>query len=267
MAQLVFSAEGPSVGVPHVSDQRWAGVQQWPLIGIRGAMGAGKDTLAAEICRSRPAYRVRKYASALREAASIVAGIPAERMTSDQDKAAALERTYEPGDLLGLLARAVVRVTGAEPQRGLLAAMAWALTGHDCLGPGLATLSMTVGRLLQVLGTDCFRALVGEDVWVDALFRGWAAGEYPPVVVADVRFPNEAAAVRRRGGVIVLVRRGAGGRADGRAAGHASERALDDEAPDLVLDNDGTIEDLRRAFDVHWPFLAVTAATRRPPHT
>ena len=72
-----------------------------------------------------------------------------------------------------------------------------------------------------MLGTD----LIGENVWVDAVFDPWRQAGMPPIVIADTRFPNETAAIRRNGGIVVLVQRnGSQLRADDRADSHASER-------------------------------------------
>lgn len=73
-------------------------------------------------------------------------------------------------------------------------------------------------EILQTLGTEVGRAL-HPDVWVRRMLRDmtlWeeerqvpkARSQCSPIwVVPDVRFPNEAAAVREAGGVILKVRR------------------------------------------------------------
>jgi len=237
----------------------------YPLIGIRGDMGAGKDTLAAEIGLYFPEYTTRKFASKLREAASLIARIPAGQTVSDADKA--IDLSGEPHEAYRLrrrIALAIECVTGVEPTPRLSVQMFLILTGEALYVPEeMVNIHMTVGRLLQVLGTECFRALVGTDVWVDALMAPWAQEGRPPVVIADTRFPNESAAIRRAGGVVILVRRADAGRADGRSGGHASERALDGEAPDFVLDNDGSVADLRAAFLAAWPAILAAAESRR----
>lgn len=62
----------------------------------------------------------------------------------------------------------------------------------------------TVREFLQRLGTEGVRDHLGENIWVDATMQRvdsmFKAGF--DVVVTDVRFPNEAAAIRRRGGAI-----------------------------------------------------------------
>lgn len=73
--------------------------------------------------------------------------------------------------------------------------------------------------LLQNLGVGA-RDILGADVWVDALMRDLPAR----VVITDVRFPNEVAAIRDHGGVVVRIWRPG----VQPARGHVSETALDD---------------------------------------
>jgi len=240
------------------------------MIGIRGAMGAGKDTLAAEIIRHFPQYGARNFAAELRAALSIITGLPAAQTVSAADKRADLSGVpVKAPVLLARVSSAVERVTQRPCGARVAGEIFRALTGTDAglAGPEV-TIPMTVGRLLQVLGTECFRAHVGADVWADALIYAWERDGCPPVVVTDARFPNETAAIRRAGGVVVHVRRSGAGRADGREPAHASERALDSEAADFVLDNDGTVEDLLGAFLAVWPAAKAMSALRaqgRPP--
>jgi hypothetical protein len=67
---------------------------------------------------------------------------------------------------------------------------------------------ITVGQMLQRLGTDAVRADLHGDAWVLALFRRFGPAE--TVVISDVRTPNEEAAHRRRDGVVVNVVRPSG---------------------------------------------------------
>lgn len=89
---------------------------------------------------------------------------------------------------------------------------------------------------LQRCGTEAGRQVIGEDVWVDALFRGHRA--WGPTVITDVRFPNEAQAIKERGGFVVQVVRPDQPLIDD--ADHVSERALDGWAFDETVLNDGT---------------------------
>lgn len=89
--------------------------------------------------------------------------------------------------------------------------------------------------LLQDLGM--YRRRDEPDFWVKA----WQArAEGPPRVVDDnLRFPNEAEAVRHMGGWLVKIHR------PGIIGGHETEHALADwEGYDWTIENDGDLDDL-----------------------
>lgn len=98
-----------------------------------------------------------------------------------------------------------------------------------------------VRRLLQRVGTEAGRNIHGDDCWLKLAKRKIDAAD-GPVVVTDVRFPNEAAAIREWGGKVVRITRTGVGPVNG----HSSE-AQDFDA-DIGIDNIGTIEDLHRAI-------------------
>ena len=91
--------------------------------------------------------------------------------------------------------------------------------------------------LLQVLGTQWGRA-THPDFWVHIFIDRFAQvlKETPDasVLVADVRFPNEVAALRRLGFLIVRIRRPA---LDSVIDPHESEHALDDVDIDPTIIN------------------------------
>lgn len=97
-----------------------------------------------------------------------------------------------------------------------------------------------VRRYLQRLGTEGAREVLGEDIWVDALFRDFET--WGPTVITDVRFPNEANAIRERGGLVVRIERP--GQEPIREAGHRSENALAGYLYDDVIPNDGPVSQL-----------------------
>jgi len=95
-----------------------------------------------------------------------------------------------------------------------------------------------VRELLQRCGTEAGRAILGENVWVDAALRKVKpGGKY---VFSDVRFPNEVAAIRKAGGQLWRIMRPGYGPVND----HSSETAVDDVEADGVIVNDGTISDL-----------------------
>ena len=99
-------------------------------------------------------------------------------------------------------------------------------------------------QLLQTLGTEWGRAVVGPDVWlrmagrrIDALHAAGAT----TVVVADVRFDNEAEWIRNRGGEVWRIAR----EPATAAAEHASEAGIPASLIDRTIDNTGSAERTR----------------------
>lgn len=87
---------------------------------------------------------------------------------------------------------------------------------------------------MQTLGTEWGRRCLGDDFWL----RVWEATRpFGPVVVDDVRFPNEAEFLRARGGRIYRIER-VGSIGDR----HVSERAHLEIPVNGVIVNDGTSE-------------------------
>ena len=99
----------------------------------------------------------------------------------------------------------------------------------------------TPRHAMQTLGTQWGRDCIGKEFWVDLWMHH--ATQHDRVVVDDCRFPNEAAAVRRMGGDIYQI----AGRG-GIAGNHESERGVGLD-PDVVIPNNGRVEDLHRLLD------------------
>lgn len=95
----------------------------------------------------------------------------------------------------------------------------------------------TVRELLQGIGQG-LRDAIDPNLWVKILFantEGWSN-----YIIADVRYPNEVYAIKKRNGVLIRIdRKGAG------AGNHSSETALDNYKEwDVHIENNGSIEDL-----------------------
>jgi hypothetical protein len=103
-----------------------------------------------------------------------------------------------------------------------------------------------VRELLQRCGTEAGREVIGRNVWVDATLGDLTYLEQrQPVVVTDVRFPNEADYIKHHGGIVVRVNRpGVGPNTKPDGTVHGSETALDGYPFDFVIDNDSTPEAL-----------------------
>jgi len=108
----------------------------------------------------------------------------------------------------------------------------------DDYGWEIAKQNPEVRRLLQVFGTDFGRKMLGADVWVKMLMD--KLNYEDRVVISDVRYPNEAEAIRKLGGSVWRINR----RNHSAVNGHPSEHAMDNYMFNYVIYNDGTLDDL-----------------------
>jgi hypothetical protein len=93
-------------------------------------------------------------------------------------------------------------------------------------------------RLLQVFGTEVGRGMFGESFWVNQALTGVQPED--KIVFSDVRFPNEAHAIKRLNGNMWRINR----HNHSAVNGHKSEHAMDNFMFNHVIYNDGTIDDL-----------------------
>lgn len=107
----------------------------------------------------------------------------------------------------------------------------------------LKELSPDVRPLMQRMGTEVGREMFGEDFWINTALDRIPDGS--EVVFSDVRYPNEANAIRALGGKIYRIDRVGVGPANE----HASEIALNDYDFDDRIDNSGTVEELYAQID------------------
>lgn len=112
-----------------------------------------------------------------------------------------------------------------------------------------------IRTLLQRMGTEVGRGLFGENFWVEQAMKKI----YPYTVFTDVRFPNEAEAVREAGGLVIRINRDGTGPVND----HPSETALDDYRFDAYIRNDGSIPDLHRKVLDYVDFINDYRAQRR----
>lgn len=94
----------------------------------------------------------------------------------------------------------------------------------------------TPRHMMQTVGTEWGRDTVHPELWVRSLVKRIAPAitRHQPVVVSDVRFPNEAEALRSLGGIIVRVTR------PGMTRGtHPSETQVDAIEADFEFPNNG----------------------------
>jgi hypothetical protein len=103
-----------------------------------------------------------------------------------------------------------------------------------------------VRRLMQVLGTEIGREMIDDDLWIKLAKKSW--DDYfsfgYDVVVTDVRFKNEADAIRFNGGKIIRIHR------EGvkPVNNHVSDTGVDLLSVDHEIINNGSVEDLQNTL-------------------
>lgn len=119
-------------------------------------------------------------------------------------------------------------------------------SGVALVGWDRAKLNPEVRRLLTATGTEAGWMIHGKRLWVDRVHeRMLALPAGDPLVVTDVRFPEEQDWLTENGGILAEVVRPGDGPLAGALGAHASE-ATSKLKPDVTLVNDGTIADLER---------------------
>ena len=109
-------------------------------------------------------------------------------------------------------------------------------------------LGVTNGSLQQVLGT-ILREKLHPDIWIFPVLKFARNNPDTVCVISDCRFQNEATLIKEAGGVIIRLNR-KNRNIGTRDPNHISETDLDDYPYfDLIIDNDGTVEEMiKRAF-------------------
>jgi hypothetical protein len=147
----------------------------------------------------------------------------------------------------GPIYKAVSEITGLSPQE---------LKDRDIKEQPIPWLGKSPRELLQTLGTEWGRQMVCDDIWIKLAMR--RASQYERsswhVAITDVRFQNEAEAIRYAGGQVWHVKRTAAG-LQGPAGQHPSEAGIPDHLIDQVVWNDGELEDLEAAVNAAYASL------------
>lgn len=108
-------------------------------------------------------------------------------------------------------------------------------------------------HLLQYVGTDVVRTQK-PDYWVDFILDmlWFFGGNWDYVLIPDSRFPNEINRLRENGMDVThlrVVRENFVSPLTEEQQKHPSETALDDVRPDVLIVNDGTLQDLKRRVE------------------
>jgi hypothetical protein len=194
------------------------------IIGICGFIGSGKDTVADYLVNFHE-FRRESFASTLKDSVAAVFG---------------WDRTFLEG-----------RTKEAREWREQIDPW-WA--------ERLSMPTLTPRWVLQYWGTEVCRKGFHDDIWIASL-ENKLRNSKDHVVISDCRFPNEIQSIRDAGGIIAWVQRGdlpdwydiAVEANQGKNVAmnelkmrkiHASETAWVGTEFDVILDNNGSIDDL-----------------------
>jgi hypothetical protein len=103
-------------------------------------------------------------------------------------------------------------------------------------------------ELAQTLGTEWGRQTIHPGLWIDIAMHKvrllWSRGERR-IVISDVRFPDEMAALRAAGGEIWAITRPGIEPVREHVSEHLAREAV--HFADRIINNDGNLDDLARA--------------------
>ena len=113
-------------------------------------------------------------------------------------------------------------------------------------------MEVTPRLVLQLFGTDCMRNGFDDGIWVSTIKKKLLENPTIDYVVPDVRFANEVDMIRDIGGEVWEVKRGPDPQwlIEYESTGveptvHASEWKWIKSKKDLVIENDGTLDELK----------------------
>ncbi len=194
------------------------------IIGICGFIGSGKDTIADYLVNFHE-FRRDSFAATLKDAVAAVFGWDRELLEGRTKQAREWREQVDPW---------------------------WA--------ERLNMPNLTPRLALQLWGTEVCRRGFHDDIWIASIENKLRASQ-DSIVISDCRFPNEIASIRQAGGLVVWVRRGhiptwyhlaVNANKGNKSAQemlqdlgvHVSETAWVGTDFDIVINNDGTIEEL-----------------------
>lgn len=194
------------------------------IIGICGFIGSGKDTVADYLVNFHE-FRRDSFAGTLKDAVAAVFGWPREMLEGRTKQSREWREQVDPW---------------------------WA--------ERLGMPNLTPRLVLQLWGTEVCRKSFHDDIWI-ASIENKLRNSQDNIVISDCRFPNEIKSIKAAGGQVIWVKRGqlpdwydtaeranSGSENDRLALQqigvHASETAWVGTDFDVVVDNNGSIEDL-----------------------
>lgn len=225
------------------------------IIAFSGYAGSGKDTAGGIIMQqqSSEGWKNKKFADKLRQVAALFLGLPIAYLYTDEFKKSTLSPVWNYKKQI--------------------------MENDENRQDSFTTQQMTGREFLQKLGTDAIRFGLHPDAWVNALMADYIGKvsqggklQMPNWVITDMRFPNEMQSVQDRNGITIRIHRWptwfikeypgfylgflprqlrdidrkAYQKWDGwRQSLHESETSLDNARFDFVINNNGTVDELK----------------------
>lgn len=204
------------------------------LIGLLGFAGAGKGTVA-DIMIEDYAYHKLAFADTLKDITSHIFGWDRKLLEGDTEVSRAFREKLDDF---------------------------WSARFGREITPRI---------ILQQIGTEAMRDVIDQNIWVYSLEQKIKHTNSENIVITDVRFPNEIDLIRKLGGKLIRVRRGAEPvwyqtalyQNTNEIEAWNDERAMQYRYPDIhisewawigsqvdgTIHNEGTKQDLRRAVE------------------
>jgi len=244
------------------------------LIGVTGLKGSGKDTVAKIInTLHQKQYKTKRFANPLKRFVADILGVPVELLEDRAYKETVLSKEWDrwfikKGQRYFVLAGTAKVFTSKKEANDFIINKLPFMGRTDERDFHVEKESITPRLLMQLIGTEVGRQ-IHKNICVNALFANYNEkviedeshyknckhGPYGGCercveikdfdfkkqrwIIPDVRYNNEAKAIKDRGGIIIKVERDVG-----ITDTHASEKGISDEYIDIVIDNNGSMEDL-----------------------
>lgn len=202
------------------------------LIGIAGRLNSGKDAAGNMVryltdfssnnaglevndymtklennnigCNSD--YTIKKYADHLKQICADLLGIRKEAFESREFKDSFLPEKWSKF-IYRSLDNNYAKMFPSKEECITFASERQIIAGKMPINWEFEEKKMTPRLLLQLMGTDGGRMSVHDNIWVNASFASWDSKLNQRWIFTDVRFPNEVAGIKERGGIVINILR------------------------------------------------------------
>lgn len=208
---------------------------QRKIVGLMGFAGCGKSTFA-KIMVEEHGFNAISFAGPLKDAVSAIFGWPRELLEGDTKESREFRESVD--DL-------------------------WQSEIGD--HPLFSGKKITPRLVLQIMGTEVFRVHFHSDIWVLSALNKIKANPEKSYVITDVRFRTEIKLLESINGSFIRIRRGEEPEWYDCAKNspemmpvmykniHSSEYDWISHGAKIVVENDGTIDDLKKKANLLFP--------------